>query len=53
MWHASVGWMRRTVDTAMVNGSIVAIIAYSILHSQEVLRFLRCSLIGGGQSPAR
>jgi len=51
MWHASAGWMRRAVDTAMVNGSASALIAYSILHSHEMLSFIRCSLIGCGQSP--
>jgi hypothetical protein len=51
MWQASVGWMRQAVDAAMVSGSLTAVIAYSLLHSQEMLRFLRCSLIGCGQSP--
>jgi hypothetical protein len=53
MWQASVGWMRRAVDTAMFNGSTSALIAYSLLHSQEMLSFIRCSLIGCGQSPDR
>jgi hypothetical protein len=51
MWQASVGWMRRAVDTAMVSGSATAVIAYSILHSHEMLSFIRCSLIGCGQPP--
>jgi hypothetical protein len=49
MWQAAVEWMRRAVDTAMFNGSTVALIAYSILHSYEMLSFIRCSLIGCGQ----
>ena len=53
MWHVSTGWMRRAVDTAMFSGSAAALIAYSLLHSQEMLSFIRCSLIGCGQSPAR
>jgi hypothetical protein len=51
MWQTLVGWMKRAVDTAMVNGSAIAVIAYSILHSHEMLSFIRCSLIGCGQSP--
>lgn len=51
MRQASVGWMRRVIDTAMLNGSVSALIAYSLLHSYEMLSFIRCSLIGCGQSP--
>jgi len=53
MWQALVGWMRRAIDTAMVNGSVTAVIAYSLLHSYEMLSFIRCSLIGCGHSPDR
>jgi len=51
MWDASVGWMKRVVDTAMVHGSVTAVLVYSLLHSHEMLRFLRCSLIGCAQAP--
>ena len=51
MWQALVGWMRRAIDTAMVNGSVSALIAYSLLHSYEMLSFVRCSLIRCGHSP--
>jgi hypothetical protein len=49
MWHASVGWMTRAIDTAMLNGSVSALLAYSLLHSYEMLAFVRCRLVGWGQ----
>ncbi len=53
MWHASRAWIGQVVESAMLNGSVPAVMAYSVLHSREMLAFVRCRLIGCGPSPDR
>ena len=49
MWHASDGWMQRTVNAGMLKGSGVALLAFTLLHSHEILLFIRCRLVCRGQ----
>lgn len=41
--------MQRAVDTGVLKGSVVALFAYTVLHSHETLSFLRCRLVCRGQ----
>ncbi len=49
MWRASSGWMERAVDAGILKGSGMALLAYTVLHSYEVLSFIRCRLVCRGQ----
>ena len=49
MWRASSGWMEKAVDAGILKGSGMALLAYTVLHSYEVLSFIRCRLVCRGQ----